>query len=90
MSCVALGSYLAYQAVHGPTQVPQLYRAPYEDVIKSEKRVTFGGMLSACDEGIGNISAALAARGMDSNLVTVITTDNGGPNDQGPNTTCPP
>ena len=47
-------------------------------------------MLSAADDGIGNISAALAERGMDNNLVTVITTDNGGPNDQGPNTTCPP
>ena len=89
-SCVAAGRYLAYQAVHGPTQVPQLYRDRYEGIIKSEKRITFGGMLSAADDGIGNVSAALAERGMDSNLVTVITTDNGGPNDQGPNTTCPP
>ena len=81
--------YLAFQAVHAPDQVPQTYRDRYAGAIHTEKRITFGGMISAADDGIGNVSNALAARGMDKRLVTIVTTDNGGPSDQGPGTRCP-
>eukprot|EP01052_Picozoa_sp_SAG31_P004953 SAG31_NODE_211_length_20274_cov_40.333482_21_plen_250_part_00 len=82
--------YLAFQAVHAPDQVPQRYKEPYVGRVFDKKRITFGGMLSAADEGIGNVTRALSTHGMDTHLITVITTDNGGPSDQGPNTTCPP
>ena len=76
--------------MHAPDQVPQRYKDLYKDVLHNQKRLTFGAMLAAADEGIANVSKALADRGMDSNLITVITTDNGGPSDQGPGTNCPP
>ena len=39
----------------------------------------YGAMLTAADEGIGNVTRALKARGMWENTVVVFTTDNGGP-----------
>ena len=53
--------YLAYQGVHAPAQVPDRYA---DNKIKDPKRRTFAGMLSAVDEGIGNVTGALQARGM--------------------------
>ena len=47
--------YLAYQGVHSPGQVPESYVKPYENTISSPIRRTFAGMLSAVDEGIGNV-----------------------------------
>lgn len=37
------------------------------------------GMVSALDDGIGNITKALHKRGMLNNTVIAFTTDNGGP-----------
>ena len=83
--------YLAFQAVHAPDEVPSRYIDGTScRSIKTKKRQTFCGMLNAADEGVGNITKALVTRTMDQNLIVVVTTDNGGPNDQGPHTTCPP
>lgn len=73
--------YLAYQAVHAPDQVPPQYEAPYNATIPASdpRRRTFAGMLSALDEGIGNVTAALKAKGMYDNTIIVIVADNGGP-----------
>ena len=71
--------YLAYQGVHAPAQVPQSYVTPYDSLIADTKRRTFAGMLSAVDEGIGNVTAALKARGALDNTVIVFTSDNGAP-----------
>ncbi len=71
--------YLAYQAVHAPSQVPDSYKEPYVGKITDSHRQTFAGMLSCMDEGLGNVTAALARRGLDKNLIIVFTTDNGGP-----------
>ena len=75
--------YLAYQGVHAPAQVPQSYVDPYRKSIADTTRRTFAGMLSAVDEGIGNVTAALAAKGMLNNTLIVFTSDNGGPTTTG-------
>ena len=70
--------YLAFQGVHSPAQVPPAYEQQYEESITDPKRRTFAGMLSAVDEGIGNVTKALAAKGMLEDTLIVFTTDNGG------------
>lgn len=54
---------------------------PYKDTIKNKKRRTFAGMLSALDEGVGNVTKALQAKGMLENTFLIFTTDNGGPSE---------
>ena len=71
--------YLAYQGVHAPAQVPQRYVTPYANSILDPKRRIFAGMLSAVDEGIGNVTAALETHGMLDSTTIVFTSDNGGP-----------
>ncbi|EOD07247.1 hypothetical protein EMIHUDRAFT_62301 [Emiliania huxleyi CCMP1516] len=71
--------YLAYQGVHAPRQAPAAYVEPYKKGIADPVRRTFAGMISALDEGIGNVTAALAARDMIDDTLIVVTTDNGGP-----------
>lgn len=66
----------AYQAVHSPNQVPQQYVDPYNATIADQKRRTFAGMLSCMDEGIGNITEALRAKGMLDDTLIVFSTDN--------------
>ena len=64
--------------MHGPNEVPDNYINDTACAhIETKKRRVFCGMLNAADEGMGNISTALAARKMDTNLIVVITTDNG-------------
>lgn len=75
--------YLAYQGVHAPAQVPDSYVTPYATTIADRKRRTFAGMLSAVDEGIGNVTKALKAHGAFDNTVFVFTADNGGPTTTG-------
>jgi hypothetical protein len=71
--------YVAYQAVHSPDQVPQSYIDPYNKTIADPKRRTFAGMLSCLDEGVGNITAALAAAGLEASTLVLFVADNGGP-----------
>jgi arylsulfatase A-like enzyme len=72
--------YLAYQAVHSPDQVPWEYRKPYESVWPlNPKRQTYAGMLTAADEGIGNVTRALQDAGLWDDTLVIFTTDNGGP-----------
>jgi len=72
--------YLAFQAVHAPDQVPESYRRVYENQTSwSEMRKTYAGMLSAADEGVGNVTQALKEMGMWDNTLVIFTTDNGGP-----------
>lgn len=61
--------YLAYQAVHSPDEVPEQYVEPYVGRIADPKRRTFAGMLSAMDEGVGNVTAALEEAGIANNTL---------------------
>ena len=67
--------YLAWQGVHAPPQVPDSYVKPYADRIAGATRRKFAGMVSAVDEGMGNVSRALQRRGLLENIVWVVTSD---------------
>ena len=75
---VPMFMYLAYQAVHAPRESPQSYIDAYDGIIVDKDRKVFAGMLSCMDEGIGNFTAALSAKGMLDNTFIVFSTDNGG------------
>ena len=71
-------AYVAWQAVHEPMQAPASYIEPFTSSIEDASRRVYAGMLSALDEGIGNITTALKAAGMYSRSVIVLSNDNGG------------
>jgi arylsulfatase A-like enzyme len=58
--------------------VPEKYTAPYAGL--REPRRTYAGMVAAMDEAIGQILAALDARGFHTNTLIFFSSDNGGPN----------
>jgi arylsulfatase A-like enzyme len=62
-----------------PNQAPQHYIDPYTSTIADKERQIFAGMLSAVDEGMGNVTAALGEAGMLDDTLILVTTDNGGP-----------
>ncbi|XP_071109083.1 arylsulfatase B-like [Haliotis cracherodii] len=68
--------YLPFQSVHSPTQAPERYVNLYKNVNNKGRRV-FSGMVSALDEAIGNVTAALKQRGLYDNTLFLLTTDNG-------------
>jgi arylsulfatase B len=69
--------YLAYQAVHCPSEVPIQYTVPYAHL--PEPRKTFAGMLSCLDEGVGNVTSMLKSQGLWEDTLLIVTTDNGAP-----------
>lgn len=71
-------AYVPFSAVHAPLQVPEKYKAAYRQM--PERRGTYAGMLSALDEAVGEIVAAVEAGGWRTNTLIFFSTDNGGPN----------
>jgi arylsulfatase A-like enzyme len=69
--------YLAYNAVHLPAQAPEKYLSRFPDL--AEPRRTYAAMLSAMDDGVGRVVAALREHGLDGNTLIVFFSDNGGP-----------
>jgi len=70
--------YLAFSAVHTPLQAPAKYVNLYKH--KSNwgyQRKVYAGMLTAADEAVGNVTAALKQAGMYEDTLIVFTTDNG-------------
>ena len=53
--------YLAYQGVNTPTEAPSALRRRLPRQHQGHERRTFAGMLSAVDEGIGNVTDAFKA-----------------------------
>ncbi len=69
--------YVAFNAPHTPLQVPESYSALYTHW--PERRRLYAGMVTAMDDGIGRIVAALERNGMRENTLIVFCSDNGGP-----------
>ena len=69
--------YLAYNAPHSPLQATQEYldRFPH---IKDKKRKTYAAMISAMDDGIGEVLSELDRTGLAQDTIVVFLSDNGG------------
>jgi len=70
--------YIPFQAVHGPLEVPEVYRDMYTQV-EDEDRRTFLGMVTAMDDAVGNITEALKSSKLYEDSIIVWFSDNGGP-----------
>ncbi len=70
--------YLAYNAPHTPMQATQKYldRFPH---IENERRRTYAAMVSAVDDGVGNLLDKLEELGISENTMVFFLSDNGGP-----------
>jgi arylsulfatase A-like enzyme len=73
--------YLPFNAVHGPMEATQKYRDRFPQ-ITDEKRRTFAGMLSALDDAVGRVMAAVKESGQEENTLVFFFSDNGGPTPQ--------
>lgn len=77
--------YLAFQAIHSPTEVPTEYSDRFNETIPDtpdhvgQQRRIVAGMIACMDEAVGNVTAALKNAGMIDNTLILFTTDNGGP-----------
>ena len=70
--------YVPFNGVHSPLEVPDEYLKPYQNVKGGRQKLA--GMLSAVDEAIGQIVAALETKGIRDNTLILFSSDNGGPN----------
>lgn len=69
--------YLAYNAPHAPLQASEKYLARFAE-IKNKNRRTYAAMVSAVDDGVGQVLAKLQELGIDQNTMVVFLSDNGG------------
>jgi arylsulfatase A-like enzyme len=72
--------YLAYNAPHSPLQASEKSLARFPN-IKNEKRRTYAAMVSAVDDGVGQVLTKLRELGLEENTLVVFLSDNGGPGD---------
>lgn len=70
--------YLSYNAPHTPMQATDKYLSRY-DHIEDEKRRTYAAMVSAVDDGVGELYEALDRHGLTENTLIFFLSDNGGP-----------
>uniref|UniRef100_B8HPF9 Sulfatase n=1 Tax=Cyanothece sp. (strain PCC 7425 / ATCC 29141) TaxID=395961 RepID=B8HPF9_CYAP4 len=70
--------YLAFTAPHAPYQAPQKYLDQYKTIADPNRRA-YAAMITAMDDQIGQVVAALEKRGMRNNTLIVFQSDNGGP-----------
>lgn len=70
--------YLAYNAPHAPMQATKKYLDRFPGIIDG-KRKTYAAMVSAVDDGIGEILDALQQNGNLHNTLVIFLSDNGGP-----------
>ncbi len=74
--------YVAYNTPHTPLQAPASYLDRYAG-IEDRKRRTYAAMVSAMDDGVGRLQAALAEHGLREKTLVMFLSDNGGPVRQG-------
>ena len=72
--------YLAYNAPHDPIQPPEEWLAKVRTRQPgiSEKRARLVALIEHMDDGIGQVLAALRAKGLDRETLVIFTSDNGG------------
>ena len=70
--------YLAFTAPHAPYQAPPEYLDRYKSIADPNRRA-YAAMITAMDDEIGRVLAALEQRGMRDNTLIVFQSDNGGP-----------
>lgn len=70
--------YLPYNAVHVPQEAPQKYQDRFPDVTDPKRKLMLA-MLSAEDDGVGRVLAALHDAELDPNTLVIFFSDNGGP-----------
>lgn len=70
--------YLAYNAVHTPLMATDKYLTRFAS-IADEKRRTYAAMLSAMDDGVGQVLQAVREAQLEQNTLIVFFSDNGGP-----------
>jgi arylsulfatase A-like enzyme len=70
--------YAAYNAPHTPMQAPQ-ERLDRFAAIENPRRRAYAAMVSILDDGVGEILAALEAKGVRQNTFVCFLSDNGGP-----------
>jgi arylsulfatase A-like enzyme len=68
--------YVAYNAPHTPLQVTDKYYDRFPEIADEGHRI-YAAMVSALDDGVGEIVAAIERAGLGSNTVVVFSSDNG-------------
>ncbi len=71
--------YLAFNAPHTPYQAPQEYLDQYKNIADPSRRA-YAGSITAMDDQIGRVVAALEKAKMRDNTLIVFHSDNGGTN----------
>jgi arylsulfatase A-like enzyme len=69
--------YVPFNAVHSPLEVPDKYSKAYPQF--TGDRRTYAGMVTAMDEMVGKIIAAVDEAGRRKNTLFIFASDNGGP-----------
>jgi arylsulfatase A-like enzyme len=70
--------YVPYNAVHSPMQATTAYMRRFNG-IGDEHRQVFAAMLSALDDGVGEILKTLRERALEQDTLVIFLSDNGGP-----------
>ncbi|MGC8793874.1 MAG: sulfatase [Bryobacteraceae bacterium] len=70
--------YLSFNAVHAPLQATEKYLVRFSH-IADERRRTFAAMLSAMDDAVGRVLAALRTHKLEEDTLIIFISDNGGP-----------
>ncbi len=73
--------YLAYNAVHGPYQVPPDIYMQRVSYITDPARQAYAAMTVALDDGVGQVLATLQAHNLLENTLVFFLSDNGAPED---------
>ncbi len=73
--------YLAFNAPHLPLEATDKYVKRFPHIADTTRR-TYAAMLSAMDDGVGQVLAELRAKGLEENTLIVFFSDNGGPTTQ--------
>ncbi len=74
----------AFHSVHTPLRPPSSLESEYAHVLDPSRRA-YAAMTAYVDRAVGEIKAALEAKGMWENTLLVVTSDNGGPTYAGKN-----